>query len=207
VSVKEECGLPAITEHVRRFSLKPIVSSALILLLAGVPPVGAAPQQQENAPAKLNIAIIEGEDAINNIRLRTAREPIVEVTDENHKPIAGALVLFTLPNGGAGGAFANGARTFSILTDSQGRAIATGLKPNAITGKFQIRVDASYRGASANTTIAQKNARPGLSTMTKVLIASAVVAGIVIGIVVARSGGKGTTPTVITPGPPTVGGR
>ena len=199
--------MPAPTGHVLRISLKPFVASALILLLPGILPLSAAPEQQENAPAKLNIAIIEGEDAINNIRLRTAREPIVEVTDENHKPIAGALVLFTLPNGGAGGAFANGARTLSILTDSQGRAIAAGLKPNAITGKFQIRVDASYRGVSANTTIAQKNARQGLSTMTKVLIASAVVVGIVLGIVVARSGGNGTTPTVITPGPPTVGGR
>ena len=32
--------------------------------------------------------IVEGEGAINNIRLRTAREPIVQVEDENRKPVA-----------------------------------------------------------------------------------------------------------------------
>ena len=30
---------------------------------------------------------VEGDGAINNIRQRTAREPIVQVEDENHKPV------------------------------------------------------------------------------------------------------------------------
>ena len=48
--------------------------------------------------AKLNLVIVEGEGAINNVRQRTAREPIVQVEDENHKPVAGAVVVFLLPN-------------------------------------------------------------------------------------------------------------
>ena len=36
------------------------------------------------------IEVVEGDGAINNIRQRTAREPIVQVEDENHKPVAGA---------------------------------------------------------------------------------------------------------------------
>src|SRR5579863_5849082 len=61
----------------------------------------------QDAP-KLSIVILEGEGAINNIKQRTAREPIVRVEDENHKPVAGAAVVFTLPSQGAGGTFAGG---------------------------------------------------------------------------------------------------
>src|SRR5258708_15451218 len=103
---------------------------------------------QEAAPQKLNIEILDGDDAINNIRERTAREPIVQVTDENHKPVAGALVLFSSPENGAGGLF-NGARTLSVTTDAEGKAVAKGFQPNAIKGKFQIRVNAEYKGVRA----------------------------------------------------------
>lgn len=50
------------------------------------------------AQQALNLVIVEGEGAINNIRQRTARDPIVRVEDENHKPVAGAAVVFLLPS-------------------------------------------------------------------------------------------------------------
>ena len=85
-------------------STRCLVSLSLSFLLA-VPDVArAAPQAPAPAPAKLNIVIVEGEGAINNIRQRTAREPIVQVEDENHRPVAGAAVLFLLPENGPGGA-------------------------------------------------------------------------------------------------------
>ncbi len=93
---------------------------------------------------QLNLVIVEGEGAINNIRQRTAREPIVQVEDENHKPIAGAAVVFLLPDQGASGVFANGARTLTVTTDAQGRAVAHGFHPNGVSGNPQMRVTASY---------------------------------------------------------------
>src|SRR5450759_462928 len=140
---------------------RPCLSGILIFLLvaAGVPLLTA----QAQAPTKLNIEIIEGEDAVNNIRLRTAREPIVEVTDENHKPIAGAVVIFSTPENGAGGAFAGGAKTLTVTTDAQGRAAARGLQPNATRGKYQIQVQASYLGVTATRAIKQANGGAGLS--------------------------------------------
>src|ERR1039458_5924957 len=80
----------------------------------------------------LNLVVLEGEGATNNIRQRTAREPIVQVQDENHKPVAGAIIVFTLPSNGAGGAFANGARTLSMVSDNQGQAVARGFRPNGL---------------------------------------------------------------------------
>ena len=82
------------------------------------------------AGPKLNLVIVEGEGAINNVRQRTAREPIVQVEDENHKPVAGAAVVFLLPNQGAGGAFANGAHSLTVTTNAEGRAVAHGFRPN-----------------------------------------------------------------------------
>jgi hypothetical protein len=188
---------------------RPCLSGILIFLLvaAGVPRLSA----QDQAPTKLNIEIIEGEDAVNNIRLRTAREPIVEVTDENHKPIAGAVVIFSTPENGAGGAFAGGAKTLTVTTDAQGRAVAQGLQPNATRGKYQIQVQASYLGVTATRAIKQANGGAGLSLAAKILIGVAVAAGAAAGGAIAATsggggGGSGSKPTVLSPGPPSVGG-
>lgn len=176
-------------------------------------------QQAPNAPAtgKLHIVIVEGEGAINNVRQRVAREPIVQVEDENRKPVAGAVVTFLLPNQGAGAAFPNGAQSLTITTDAQGRAVARGLKPNNVNGQYQIRVTASFQGQTASAVVSQTNAVTaaasaggGLSAKWIAILAvagGAVAAGAAIA--ATRGGGNGNTggsPTVIVPGSPTVGG-
>src|SRR3954447_23652775 len=112
--------------------------------------------QTPEAP-RLNIVIVEGDGAINNIKQRTSRETIVQVEDENHKPIAGAAVVFLLPGDGPGGAFADGSRSATLMTNSQGQAVLPRMQPNQLAGKFQIRVNASFQGRQGSTTIAQSN--------------------------------------------------
>ena len=133
-----------------------LLSLGLALLLVVPNAVYSSPLQAPGA-AKLNLVIIEGEGAINNVRQRTAREPIVQVEDENHRPVAGASVLFLLPDSGPSGVFSNGSRTLQVMTDSKGRAIAKGLRLNNVSGKFQIRVEASYQGSTATASINQAN--------------------------------------------------
>src|SRR6516225_3594766 len=91
----------------------------------------------------LNITIIEGEGAINNIKGRVNRDPVIQVEDENHRPIAGAAVVFFLPNQGPGGVFANGTKSLTVTTGAQGRAVAAGIRRNNISGQMQIRLMAS----------------------------------------------------------------
>ena len=155
----------------------------------------------------LNLVVLEGEGATNNIRQRTAREPVVQVQDENHKPVAGAIVVFTLPSNGAGGAFANGAHTLSMVSDNQGQAVARGFRPNGLKGQYQIRVNASYQGQTASTAINQTNAAltasgaaAGAGVSGK-LIAVLVVVGAAAagGIVYATHNGSGTPAAVNTP--------
>jgi hypothetical protein len=173
--------------------------------------LGAQPFEQD-AP-KLNIVIVEGEGALNNIKQRVNREPIVQVEDENHKPIAGAAVVFFLPGSGPSGTFANGSQTLTVTTDASGRAAANGIRPNHQSGQMQIRVTASANGQTANAIITQMNvvggsAGGGLSTTAKVLIVVGIAAGAAAGAIIATRGGSSSsssTAITITAGTPTVG--
>jgi hypothetical protein len=179
-----------------------------------------APSWAQQAPTGLSITIVEGEGAINNIRQRVNREPIVQVEDENHKPIAGAVVVFLLPNQGASGTFPDGSRMLMTVTNNQGRAAARGIRPNNQSGQMQIRVSASFQGLTASSIITQSNlagaasssASAGLSTLTKVMIVLGIAGGAAAAgaIIATRGGNSGSStppPIVIAPnGTPTVGG-
>jgi len=175
------------------------------------------------AQEMLNLIVVEGEGAINNIRQRTARETIVQVEDENRKPVAGAVVVFTLPNQGAGGTFADGAQTLTVTTDAQGRAVAQGLRVNRIAGRWEMRVNASLGNRTGSVTVTQTNAvagaaaagaagaAAGISAKTIAIIAAVAGAAAAGGAVAAtRSGGGGGNsslgaPTTISAGTGTVG--
>ena len=170
-------------------------------------------------PTSLQILIVEGEGAINNVRQRVNREPIVQVEDENHKPVAGAAVIFFLPNQGPGGTFASGTNSLTTTTNAQGRAVARGIRFNNQAGAMEIRVAASFAGQTASAIITQTNVLGaassggsvgGMSLTTKLLIIGAIVGGgVAAGVIVANRGGgssTSTTPaTTITPGTVTVG--
>lgn len=172
--------------------------------------------------AMLNLIVVEGEGAINNIRQRTARETIVQVEDENRKPVAGAVVVFTLPSQGAGGTFANGGQTLTVTTDAQGRAVAQGLRVNRIAGQWQMRINASQGTRTGSVTVSQSNvaaaagaagasgAAAGISAKTIAIIAAVAGAAAAGGAVAATRGGGGGSapggvPTTIAAGAGTVG--
>lgn len=162
-----------------------------------------------DSPTALNIDIIDGDGAVNNIRQRTAREPIVEVTDENHKPVAGALVLFSAPDHGASGVFANGSRQISVTTNAQGRAAGQGFQPNLEKGRVEIQVQASYQGVHAATYIHSINVAHVMSPVAKWTIIGGVLAGAAVGFAVGATAGGGSgssKSTVITPGAPAITG-
>jgi hypothetical protein len=191
-----------------------------IALLFLVFTLGALPTWAQVPPTQLNIVVVAGEGAVNNIGQRALRDTSVRVEDENQKPISGAAVVFTLPTEGASGEFSNGSKSITVITDNQGIATAQGMKINEIPGKLQIHINASYRGRTARTNITQFNmAVPGKSVKhsgKKVWIILAVVAAGAGGGIFAATHGSSTpasnpsgpTPPAaigITPGQGTVG--
>jgi hypothetical protein len=192
------------------------ISRTLAVLLACsiATPLPAQTPAAPTAPTQINILILEGEGAINNVRQRVTREAMVQVEDENHKPVAGAAVTFFLPGDGPSGVFSNGSRSITVLTDAQGKAAARGIKINKAQGKLQIRVQASYQGLTNNALITQTNvaaaaaaAGGAISGKLLAIILAAAAGGVVAGVVVANSGGGGNPPAavVVVPGTPTVG--
>jgi hypothetical protein len=194
---------------------------ALLFVAALYSGVGGLNSQTQ--PREINLVVIEGEGQNLKIGERASKPPLVRVEDENHKPIAGAVVTFTLPTEGATGDF-GGSKTLTVVTDSQGEAVAKGLKVNTLPGKLPIYVNASYRGLTAKANItAYITAPPGAKTggrgghsngkiIAIIAIIGAAAAG---GAVYATHSGGGTstppappapTPIGITPGTGTIGG-
>jgi hypothetical protein len=165
----------------------------------------------------LRVLVVEGDAAILHPNQRNAPEIVVEVDDASDKPVDGATVVFFLPTQGPGGTFANGSNTLTTRTDAMGRANAYGMRPNNKTGVFQIRVSASYRGQTANTTVTQNivtasqvsgtGGGMGFSTKAWIIlgICGAAVAGAVIAATHKSSTSTPNTGITITPGSPTVG--
>lgn len=131
-------------------------------LLAIEPSAPLLAQLAAGPPKGLQIMILDGEGALNNIHDRTAREPIVQVQDENHKPVAGALVLFTVHGGtsGASATFSNGLTTLSVTTDAEGKAVAHGLQANQSSGAWQVSVTATSGSLTASTVVNENNVTP-----------------------------------------------
>jgi hypothetical protein len=127
------------------------VSLCLLISLDGWLPTASA----QNTPAHIDVLVVEGEGSTGNIRQRVTRDPVVKVEDDDHRPVAGAAVVFALPVSGTTGEFANGTKTLAVITDKDGLAVASGLKTNEVPGKLQIYVTASYRGLRAKTLVNQ----------------------------------------------------
>jgi hypothetical protein len=207
------------TFHIKR------LSAAVLMMLLFIRPITMLAAEFPTPPPpdpqpQLEITILDGEGALNNIRQRTAREPIVEVKDKNRKPVAGALILFAIQSNGPAGATFNGASTLSVTTDADGRAVAHGLTPNNKQGDFTIKVTATLGAITTFVIIHQKNVKGAKlpkneqqsdatgpsdhGTRNKIIkwtaIGSAIVAGTVLAIVLTRNSG-----TSISAGPGTVG--
>lgn len=180
------------------------------------------PAEAQIPPTELNIVVVKGEGAINKVRQRVTTDPAIRVEDEQHRAIAGAAVVFTLPTEGPTGEFGNGGKTLTIMTDASGQAAVTGLKVNEYPGKLILHVSVSYRGLSARTTITQFDEGPPVTKPTAssgghgkliliLAIAGAAAAGGGAYFALHKSGsspasGGSTTPTGIglTPGSPTI---
>jgi hypothetical protein len=178
----------------------------------------ATSQAQDGSQSKLRVVIVEGNEAVNDIGAGTAVEPVVRIEDVNGQPLAGAMVVFTLPETGPGGVFAEGSRSLIVHTDLKGLAAARGLRANKTEGPFQIRVDASFQGLTASASISQTNVVPIVVAASKPPSSKrgllyAIIGGVAaaVGVLAASAGGGnggGTSPpppTTVSAGSPTVG--
>src|SRR5579863_10261538 len=85
------------------------------------------PGAPQSGPA---IQIVEGDGAINSIRLHRGHDPSVRVVSPAGEPIPGATVTFVLPATGPSASFGISGLSTSTVTDEHGVATGRGLHPN-----------------------------------------------------------------------------
>jgi len=171
---------------IRRFIVQLGAFSACVLVHAVLL---AAPQPPTPS---LQIRIVEGDGAINSIRLHHAHDPVVQVVDIGGNAVAGATVTFLLPGTGASGAFQDNGLSLTVESDAHGMAAARGLRPNRIPGPFRIRVTASWHGQSAGAELTETNAEPVVKSgnSKKIAIIALIGGAAAAGAAAAALGGK-----------------
>lgn len=160
----------------------------------------------------LSIIPVAGEGAINNIEKRVIVEPVVEIQDEQGRPVVGAKVEFRCPISGPSATFFGASPTLTVDTDAAGRARASGMSPNTELGTFAIQITVTHEGRTATAMMTQTNAvAPGSPRAKKsifgwrllVAIGAGVAAGVVAG--ARRDSSDTATPTTISVGTVSVG--
>jgi hypothetical protein len=229
----------------RSLSVQRWLSPMLTILLA-LSPVSAAEQtpatQQPapNAPSAqpapttpmaplpmirgLKVTALAGNHEANDLERALMAPLVVQVLDQNDRPVEGAEVVFRFPLNGPSATFRGGNSSQTVHTNGQGQAAATNWFANNQVGSFDVHVTASYGNELGETTVSMTNAtrvaedkrgnkgsKQGSwysSKWVKIALIAGV-AGAITGIVLATTGGGSSTSTstvTITPGSPTVGG-
>ena len=165
----------------------------------------------------LQIFILEGNGATNTLVQPMPSMVVVEVRDENSRPVEGADVVFELPATGPGGRFSENQSIRRAKTNSQGQAGVT-FVPNSEMGRFNIKVSATLGNRTGQAVISQTNAlRPASAAEKrrfgklgnwKVLLIAGGVAGVIAVVLATRgsSSAAAASPTItLTPGTPTFG--
>ena len=148
-----------------------------VLLLSGISMAQQAETTTHPQPGAA-IQIVEGDGAINSIRLHRGHEPKVRVVDNDGTPISGAAVTFVLPATGPSATFADSSLSITVMTDERGVAIGRALRPNGVPGQFRIRATTSWHDSPAVASIVQTNAEPVIrSGHTKTIALIVLIAG------------------------------
>src|SRR5579871_3522806 len=139
-------------------------------VLAGVlvfPPAMAAqqPGQVQSPPnassatiQNLRVLALAGNGETNDLQHKVMAPLVVQVLDQNSRPIEGADVTFRFPPAGPSASFPNQQLSKTVKTDAQGQAAATGWLANNQVGPFQVHVTAVLGNQSGESNISMTNA-------------------------------------------------
>ena len=116
---------------------------------------GTLAQHAAQSPA-IRIVVLVGENAMNVVKKGTGVMPVVQVLDQNGKPVEGAEVTFVAPGDGPSVQFTDGSRSATITTDSEGKASPIGgVALN--TGDFEYQITGLFHDQRATVAIQQTN--------------------------------------------------
>ena len=186
----------------------------LVWVVACLLACGPAMGQQPSLGQRLRIIPLEGNNAVNYIPILTVTPPVVEVRDENERPVEGAAVIFKLPSSGPGATFGGSETTQTRVTDARGQAGVTGYTINKQAGRFVIEITATHEGRAGRLLMTQTNSIDKLppeiagdrqgGKLKWILLGAAAGVGAGLGIYFGTRGS--TAPISVSTGPVVIGG-
>lgn len=186
-------------------------------------PPAAAPAAAQPIPAaqlpveqNLKILVLAGNNEMNDLERHLMAPLVVQVLDQDDRPMDGAEVVFRFPLNGPGASFAGGKTSATVRTNSGGQAAATNWMANGQVGTFEVHVNASYGNEIGETTLKMSNVTrieevkkvsKGKSLWSHTWFKVAVIGGaaLAVGLGVyfgTRGGGKSGTSVGVSPGGP-----
>jgi hypothetical protein len=205
----------------------PWLPLVLSLILAGQPIMQA---QQRTTPTPestplptvqtLRVIPLAGNGEQNEMERGLMAPLVVQVLDQNGRPVEGADVVFRFPVNGPSAAFPDQKNSLATKTNADGQAAATGWRANGQVGTFQVRVTATRANEMGEASVTMTNVtrivedatkkrkRWWNSTWFKVALIAGIAGAVTAGVIIANDDSSGSTiPTItISPGIPTVGG-
>jgi hypothetical protein len=197
---------------------------------AAAPQATTPPTTPNPAPAQsaaqlpveqsLKVRVLAGNNEMNDLERRIMAPLVVQVVDQNERPIESAEVVFRFPISGPSATFAGGKSSVTARTNGTGQVAATNWMANGQVGPFEVHVNASYGNQVGEATVSMTNvtrvvAEPKKSTAkgwwshrwVKVAVIGGAALAIGLGVYFGtRGGSKGSGSTVtINPGSPGVG--
>jgi hypothetical protein len=182
------------------------------------PPTPVQPPAQLPVEQSLKILVLAGNGEMNDLERRVMAPLVVQVVDQNQRPLEGAEVVFRFPLNGPSATFAGGKTSLTVRTSGTGQAPALNWMANGQVGTFEVHVNATYGNQVGETTLSMENVtRIDEAKKTakheslwshrwfKIAVIGGAAAAIGIGVYLATRGGKSGSTVTINPGPPNVG--
>lgn len=188
------------------------------------PPTPVKPMAPLPVTKSLKMMVLAGNGEMNDLERRVMAPLVVQILDQNDRPVEGAEVIFRFPLNGPGATFNTGKTSQAVRSNGTGEAAAMNWTANDQVGSFEVRITATYGNEQGEATVKMSNVTRIVETAkhsakrshwysptwVKIALVGGA-AGIVTGVILATRGGGSsgstTVPITVTPGPPTVGGH
>ena len=213
VQAAEQAAAPPQTPAAAPQAETPPVSPNSAQPAAPAQPLAPLPVEQS-----LKIRALAGDGEMNDLERRVMAPLVVQVFDQNERPLAGAEVVFRFPINGPSATFGGGKSSVTVRTNGGGQAAAINWMANGV-GTFQVHINATYGNQVGEITISMTNVtrivdtgkkgNKGKSLWSHTWFKVAVIGGAAIavglGVYFGTRGGKSGSTVTINPGSPGVG--
>lgn len=136
------------------------VIAILSPLLVTAPMRAEIAQSDTPATLQIHLVLIDRDKDTTLVGSRSEKGFTVQVADASGAPVEESAVVFRLPDEGASGVFADGARSAIVYTSADGRAKVSGITWSDVPGPVAVKITATKGAARAGFLLSETLTTP-----------------------------------------------